>query len=174
MKTFLFTIPSGYAVLTILSAAGCGLIAGIFYAFSSFIMKALARLPSAQGIAAMQSINIAVINPRFMAVFLGTAVCCIALCIYSVMAWQLPRSALLLAGSVLYLFGTILVTMKCNVPRNDVLAAIDPASVAGEKIWSDYLTAWTNWNHVRTAAALVAMVLFILALCVQLGDQVTR
>jgi uncharacterized membrane protein len=36
-------------------------------------MSALARLQPSQGIAAMQSINITVINPWFMAAFLGTA-----------------------------------------------------------------------------------------------------
>jgi uncharacterized membrane protein len=49
--------------LTLVAALGCGLMAGVFFAFSAFVMKALARLPLAQGIAAMQSINVAVINP---------------------------------------------------------------------------------------------------------------
>ena len=40
--------------LTLVSALGCGLIAGAFFAFSSFVMKALGRLPPPQGIAAMQ------------------------------------------------------------------------------------------------------------------------
>jgi uncharacterized membrane protein len=43
--------------LTLVAALGCGLMAGLFFAFSVSVMKALARLPSAEGIAAMQSIN---------------------------------------------------------------------------------------------------------------------
>ncbi len=43
--------------LTFVSALGCGLMAGVFFAFSAFVMHALARLPPAQGIAAMQSIG---------------------------------------------------------------------------------------------------------------------
>jgi uncharacterized membrane protein len=43
--------------LTLITALGCGLAAGVFYAFSTFVMKALARLPAAQGFAAMQSIS---------------------------------------------------------------------------------------------------------------------
>ncbi len=49
----------------LLSAVGCGLMAGFFFAFSICVMKALEALPPAQGIAAMQSINVAVINPCF-------------------------------------------------------------------------------------------------------------
>lgn len=47
-------------LLTLISALGCGLIVGIFFAFSAFVMPALARIPPAQDIAAaMQSINVA-------------------------------------------------------------------------------------------------------------------
>jgi uncharacterized membrane protein len=65
--------------LTFTAAIGCGLIAGVFFAFSTFVMPALARLQPAQGIAAFQSINITVYNPWFMGAFLGTAVACIFL-----------------------------------------------------------------------------------------------
>ncbi|WP_010496926.1 hypothetical protein [Paenibacillus elgii] len=51
--------------LTYASALGSGLIAGLFFAFSTFVMSALARLPAEQGIAAMQSINVTVLNPLF-------------------------------------------------------------------------------------------------------------
>ena len=66
-----------YFALKIFSALGCGLMAGTFFAFSVFVMSALARLPAPQGIAAMQSINITVINPVFMLVFMGTALTCL-------------------------------------------------------------------------------------------------
>lgn len=152
-------------VLTLLSALGCGLIAGVFFAFSTFVMKALARLPPAQGIAAMQSINVAVINPWFMAAFLGTAGACAVLAVSSLLAWQEPGAAYRLAGSLLYLAGTLLVTLACNVPRNDALAAVDPASPESARLWTGYVASWTAWNHVRTAAALLGAAALTLALC---------
>ena len=142
--------------LTLLAALGCGLIAGAFFAFSTFVMRALGRLQPPQGIAAMQSINVVVINPLFMAAFLGTALLCAALAVSSLLTWQKPGAGYLLAGSLLYIAGTFLVTIVFNVPRNDALAAVDPASAAGASLWAGYLTGWTAWNHVRTAAALAA------------------
>jgi uncharacterized membrane protein len=115
-------------LLTFIAALGSGLVAGIFFAFSNFVMKALARVPPAQGVAAMQSINFVVLNEWFFAVFFGTAVCCLALAITSFVRWQRPDAGYLLAGSLLYLIGAILVTIACNVPLNDALAAVDPAS----------------------------------------------
>jgi uncharacterized membrane protein len=151
--------------LQLFSALGCGLMAGVFFAFSTFVMRALARLPTAQGIAAMQSINITVLNPWFMIAFLGTAIACILLTISSLSKWHQPGAAYLLLGSLLYLVGTILVTIAFNVPLNDALAAFKPDSTDGANLWARYLTNWTIWNHVRTIAALVAAALFTIALC---------
>jgi uncharacterized membrane protein len=150
--------------LTLFSALGCGLIAGVFFAFSSFVMNALARLPAAQGIAAMQSINVVVINPLFMAAFLGTAAACVLLAVSSLLRRQEPGAAYILAGSLLYLAGVILVTGLFNVPRNDALAAIAPASAEGPSLWTGYLSGWTAWNHVRTIASLAAAALLTLGL----------
>jgi uncharacterized membrane protein len=151
--------------LTLLSALGCGLIAGVFFAFSAFVMKALARRPPAQGIAAKQSINVVVITPLFMAAFFGTAAGCVVLAVSSLLMWHTPGAAFLFAGSLLYLVGTILVTMAFNVPRNDALAVVDPASADGARQWAGYVTTWTAGNHVRTAAALAAAALLTIALC---------
>ena len=143
-------------VVTLVSALGCGLMAGVFFAFSTFVMRALARLPPAQGITAMQSINVAVINPWFLLPFLGTAAACGLLAVSSLATWQMPGAIYLLGGSLLYVIGTVLVTITFNVPRNNALAAIDPATAEGDRLWADYLASWTAWNHVRTAAALAA------------------
>lgn len=159
-------IESLLFILTLVSALGSGLIAGVFFAFSSFVMKALARIPPAQGIAAMQSINVVVINPLFMVAFLGTAVACVVLAVSSLFAWHKPAAAYSLAGSLLYLIGTILVTMVCNVPRNDALARVNPVSPDGVSLWAGYVRSWTAWNHVRTGAALTAAASFTVALSV--------
>jgi uncharacterized membrane protein len=150
--------------LTLLSTLGCGLIGGVFFAFSSFVMNALARLPAAQGIAAMQSINVVVINPLFMTAFLGTAAACILLAVSSLLRWREPGAAYLLAGGLLYFVGTFLVTMLFNVPRNNALAAVAPASAEGARLWADYVRSWTAWNHVRTAASIAAAALLTIAL----------
>jgi uncharacterized membrane protein len=149
--------------LTLFSALGCGLVAGIFFAFSTFVIKALARLLPGQGIAAMQSINVAVINPWFLTAFLGTGAGCLVLGVSSLFQWHKPSAIFCLAGGLLYLIGTILVTLVFNVPLNDGLATVDPASVNGASVWTGYVTNWTAWNHVRTAAALAAGALLTVA-----------
>lgn len=151
-------------VLTFCTALGCGLMAGAFFAFSSFIMRALARLPAPQGIAAMQSINVLAVTPLFMTALFGTAAACLLLGISALFAWERPGAAYLLIGSTLYVVGTVLVTILFNVPRNDALAAVNAASADGVRLWTDYVRGWTVWNHVRTVAALVAAALLIAGL----------
>jgi uncharacterized membrane protein len=150
--------------LTLAAALGSGLIAGVFFAFSTFVMTALGRLSPAQGIAAMQSINVAVINPVFLGTLFGTGVVCVVLAAVALMGWQDPGAAWLLAGSLLYVVGDVVVTMAFNVPLNNALAAADPASADGAALWARYLKGWTAWNHVRTAAGLVATAAFFVAL----------
>jgi uncharacterized membrane protein len=150
--------------IKLFTALGCGLVAGVFFAFSTFVMSALARLQPKDGIVAMQSINITAINPWFMAALFGTAAACLFLAISSLLKWQQPGTIYLLVGSLLYLIGTVLVTIVFNVPLNDALAQVRPESTDGANLWTSYLTTWTVWNHVRTIAALAAAALLTIAL----------
>ena len=150
--------------LTFITALGCGLNGGVFFGFSSFIMTALGRLPPPQGIAAMQSINVYAVTPVFMTALFGTALASIGLVVATL--YRSPAaSGYLLAGSALYLIGTILVTIIFNVPRNNALVrVVDPESADGARVWADYLVTWTMWNHVRAVSGLAAAALLILAL----------
>jgi uncharacterized membrane protein len=149
--------------LKLISVIGCALIAGVFFAFSTFVMNALSRLPPAQGIAAMQSINITAINPLFMTALFGTAATCLLLSVSTLSKLFQPDAVYLLIGSLLYLIGTVGVTIAFNVPLNNALAIADPSSTESTNLWAKYLTDWTFWNHVRTVAALIAAALFMLA-----------
>jgi uncharacterized membrane protein len=150
-------------VLKFISVIGCALIAGVFFAFSTFVMNALSRLQPAQGIAAMQSINITAINPLFMTALFGTAATCLLLTVSSLSKLSQPDAVYLFGGSLLYLIGTVGVTISFNVPLNNSLAIADPSSTQSANLWAKYLTDWTFWNHIRTVAALLAAVLFMLA-----------
>jgi uncharacterized membrane protein len=147
-------IESGQAILIGTTALGCGLVAGGFFAFSTFVMAALGRLPPEEGIAAMQAINVVVLRSPFLAVFVGTGATCGALVLIALSTWERPSSAWLLAGAGLYLLGTIAVTGLHNVPLNNALAAVVSGDPGGATIWERYLVDWTRWNHIRTAAAL--------------------
>jgi uncharacterized membrane protein len=142
--------------LTLAAALGCALVGGIFFAFSNFVMKALFRIPAQSGIAAMQAINVTVLNPLFFALFFGTAALC-ALLLF--LRWGSPFA---LIGAALYLAGTIGVTVVFNVPRNNALAGLDPAGSVSD--WRRYVQEWTWWNHVRMLAAIVAAALLTLEL----------
>jgi uncharacterized membrane protein len=152
------------SIIAFVAAIGSGLVAGVFFAFSTFVMKALAQLPSNQGIAAMQSINVIVLNRWFLGTFLGTAVlAAIALCL-ALLDLRTPPAIYLLAGGLSYLVGSLFVTMAFNVPKNESLAKLDPVSGASAEAWTQYISGWTRWNHVRTAASLASAVFFTLAL----------
>lgn len=151
-------------ILALLAALGSGLIAGAFFIFSVAVMRSFERLPASEGIAAMQTINVVILNPVFLGVFAGTALISAAVAVLGLTRFSEPGSKFLIAGALLYIVGCFAVTMALNVPLNNALAAADPASPAGHDVWKNYLTDWTFWNHVRTIASLAGMAAFVIGL----------
>ena len=150
--------------ITYATAIGAGLMAGLFYMFSIFIMRALDRLPPNEGIAAMQSINKTIVNPLFMLAFMGTAAACAVLGVVALFRLDRPEGKWLLAGSLLYLVGCIMLTGGYHIPRNDKLDTVDPTTAEAARYWATYLKEWTFWNHARSLSAIGATVSFIMAL----------
>jgi uncharacterized membrane protein len=145
-----------FATLVLLSCIGAGIVGGVFFAFSTFVMKALAQLPASQGVAAMQRINVVVLNPLFLGVFVGSALLSAGLSIASFFLWAAARSSLLLAAGILYVAGSFFVTIRLNVPLNERLARLNSESTQAAEYWPVYVREWSNWNHVRTVASLAS------------------
>ncbi len=154
------------SAVTIVAALGCALIAGVFFAFSTFIMRALARLKPPVGVAAMQSINVVALTPPLMIPLFGTALACLASIVAAVANWGEAFAPWLLAGGVLYLAGVIVVTMAYNVPRNNELVRLEPGSAGAAARWPGWASEWTAGNHVRSVAGLAAAGALAVALSV--------
>lgn len=138
-------------------ALGCGLLGGLYFAFSAFIMRALADIDPRAGAQAMNAINRTILRSAFMPLFLATTLGCAALAVMGLIA----GSWLLVAGGCLYVIGMSGVTMAFNVPLNNALQAIGERDAT---MWRDYVERWTRWNHLRTLASTGASALFTAAL----------
>lgn len=149
-------VNDGLRTVVIGTALGCGLVAGAFFAFSSFVMPALNRLPAGRAVAAMQSINRLAVTPLFMTALFGTALACLAVAAWAGFGWHAPGAGWVLAGCIVYVIGAIVVTIAANVPLNNAIDAVDPQSPAAAGHWAHYTRAWTVWNHVRCVASTLA------------------
>lgn len=149
-----FALSPTLQTVAVSAAIGSAAMGGVFFAFSGFVMPALARLSSSDGIRAMQSINITAVRPPLMLGLFGTAALCVPLAVRGIQQWGTPRATLLVIGSGLYLVGAIGVTIGFNVPLNDALAVVDPTSAGAADTWTDYVSRWTMGNSVRAAAAI--------------------
>lgn len=155
------TLMTGLLVLCVL---GSGTVGGVFFAFSNFVMPALARIAPAEGIHAMQSINVTVLNRLFLGIFMGTGLLSLATIVGALLTWNGAGSLCAVLGGASYALGSVLVTMRGNVPLNNALMRITQADALGEATWSGYVRDWTRWNTVRTIACFIAMALFLVAL----------
>lgn len=144
----------------VIAITGSALMAGLWFFCTTVLMPALANRPVPEAIAAMQQVNIVILNPVFGLAFGGTALLSLGLTVSTFLRLDRPASVLLLAAALVILVGTFVVTMAFNVPLNDQLAAADPGSAAGAEVWERYLSHWTAWNTVRLLSSTASVALF--------------
>ena len=141
-------------VVTAAAIVGSGLLAGVFFAFSAFVMSGLRRLPDAGGAAAMRSINVTAQRPPLMIALFGVSALCVVIIVRAIITWSQPGAAWLLAGAVLTIVGAFGVTAAINVPLNNRLDA-------GTVTWSEFLAGWDPANHARTILCLAGSALLL-------------
>lgn len=141
------------------------LVAGVFLAFSDFIMRSLALTGGVGGVEAMQVINREVFRWVFMALFLGMAAASLGIAGYGAMNLAHPAGVLILLAGLVYLVGCFGVTVFFNVPMNEALAGMDRSQGATQDYWlQTYVPRWTFWNSVRTCAATLSAALLLFGL----------
>ncbi len=140
-----------------------GLMAGIYFAFSVFIMESLAQLPALQGARAMNKINDVIINTLFLPVFFGSTLWYAGLIVWSFADWQQTRSVLIISAAIIYIAGMFLVTAFGNVPLNNRLKESESSETALGHCWSKYLQQWTRLNHLRMLSCMASCTLLALA-----------
>ena len=77
----------------------------------------------------------------------------VAVLVLAIVDWGTASSGWYLAGALLYLCGTFLVTGAGNVPLNNALAAESADGTQAVAVWTHYLKRWTLLNSLRTLAA---------------------
>lgn len=151
------------SILVIVAGLGSTMLGGIFFAFSAFIMNALKLSGEHEGPAVMRKINEVILRSWFMPVFLTTPLLCLLLITWHSFQWSGIASMFVIIGCIVQIAGSFLVTVLFNVPLNNRLAGA--ANTPAENgIWNIYLTSWTAWNHVRTAACMLSAALLIVSL----------
>ena len=155
-----------FFILIQLSILAYALVAGVFLAFSDFIMRSLSLTGGTGGVEAMQVINREVFRWVFMALFLGMAAVSLVIVGYGATNLAHPSGGLILLAGLLYLIGCFGVTVFFNVPMNEALAGMNLSEDATRAYWTGtYLPRWTFWNTVRTLACGASAALLLLGCC---------
>lgn len=152
------------SVLLWFAAVSAGIMAGIYFTFSVFAMRAFAELGDEAGAQAMQSINRVILQSAFLPLFLLSTLASVVLIILGLLGHLGPERAMVMGGGAIYAIGMFGVTASGNVPLNNRLDLADAKTPDGQAVWRDYLRRWTRLNHVRTVACAVSMVMFVMGL----------
>ena len=146
------------------SAISVGLMAGVYFTFSAFLMRSLDAIDAPAGMIAMQSINRIIVKSSFLPIFFASSAACAGLVALALLDLAAPGATAALAGGATYVVGMFLVTVAGNVPLNNRLEATKADGPEGPDMWALYLKKWTAWNHLRTLACTVSMVLLVFAI----------
>lgn len=149
------------AILLTIAAIGAGLMAGVYFAFSSFIMRSLDRLDATCAVDTMNTINEVILRSWFMPLFFGTSLLHLLMAVLALFDWSDPNAPLLLTAASVYLTGMFICTILFNVPLNNWLAKASESDIDKTQLWSHYYKYWTRWNHLRTSSSLIASTLSI-------------
>jgi uncharacterized membrane protein len=154
------------AIASLIAVLMTGGMAGVFFAFSVAVMPGLDAAKATAAIAAMQGINQKIQNPVFLLTFVGAPLVGAVAGGVLVAAGERRAALLFFAAAAVYVLGSFLPTMAVNVPMNNDLDAVSiPSDLAdAARVWADYSTRWTAWNHLRTAASAISLLLMAVGL----------
>lgn len=140
-----------------------GLMAGLFFAYSVSVVLALETLSASTYTRVMQSINEKILNAVFGIAFGGAIVVPVVgtLVVFAGGHWTTTYGQSFLVASLVYLVGTAGVTMRVHIPMNDSIETWSVESPPDD--WRTVRSRWAQWNHARTAAAVVSFVLSLVA-----------
>lgn len=148
-----------YTVIALGLVMITGLGAGVFLAFSDFIMRGLRLAQDGAGSAAMISINRVIYRSIFLTGFMLTTPMAAGLAIWAPDGVSDEVRGLIGAGAGVYGVLVFGLTVIRNVPLNKQL----DASSGDAAVWDRYHRVWALWNHVRSVGAILAFGLFVLA-----------
>jgi uncharacterized membrane protein len=151
--------------LTVASLVGSGIVGGVFFAFSTFVMRGLEDLRSAEGIRAMQAINVHAPSTGLGAAMTVTLLLAIAMIVLALADRSAGGAVWRLGGGIAYV-ASFAVTPAFNIPRNDALDRLDPESAGAAAQWATYVHEWTIGNHVRGGLAILACAALAISLAV--------
>lgn len=148
----------GLTILAATTAALTAINAGVFFAFSTFIVPAARRLKPVEAVHAFQAINRQVPRSLYLPVFLLSGAGGLATAILALLA---TASSFVLAGGAVA-FLALLVSFAINIPRNTVLDGASDREAAAA--WKRYVDGWALGNHVRTLLCVIAVGLLVAGL----------
>ena len=147
-----------------IAAISAGLMAGVYFAFSGFIMRSLNQLGAAQAVNAMNAINEVILRSWFMGLFFGSTLLYVFLATAALVDAELSGRWLLIVTGLIYVLGMFICTVLVNVPLNNQLADAGRGGNVKAETWTHYYKYWTRWNHLRSVCSLAALVLSVVYL----------
>lgn len=144
-------------IIAFLNLVLLGAAFGVFFTYSNSVVPGLDHADAEKAVEAMRRMNVAIINPPFMAVFTGPVITAAATGFLLLGLDENTSAYLYLAAAVVYLIGCLIITGRINIPLNNALE--NSTSTDWQQRWADFSPRWRRWNAVRTLSSGTALLL---------------
>ena len=147
----------------------CALTAGLVFTFTVVVMPGIRTLPDRDFLRAFMGMDRVIQRnePRFLVVWLGSAVALVAAVLLGVGILDGADRMMLLGAAVVHLLGVQVPTVVVNVPLNNQLQTLDLDELDAAALQAArdaFEGRWTYWNAVRTVFACISAVVLLIVI----------
>jgi uncharacterized membrane protein len=148
------TLENLRSPILLAAALACGLQAGTYYTWATGVMPGLARVDDRTLVHAMQQMNIAIVNPAFLATFLGAP----AVALVAIASTDGAGRKWVIAGAA-FAIATIAITAAGNIPLNNTLDAAGPVDKIADlgAVRDAFESSWVRLNVVRALTSTASL-----------------
>ena len=142
------------------ATVAAGLQAGTYYTWACGVMPGLAKVDDHAFVSSMNHINVAIVNPVFIATFLGAPALAAAAAVVAA-----PQARPWAIAATVLAVGTLVISFAGNIPLNDALAAAGPVDRIKDlaAVRADFESAWVRLNIGRCLTSAGALACLAMA-----------
>jgi uncharacterized membrane protein len=146
--------------LLLAAAVVAGLQAGTYFTWSTGVMPGLAKVDDRTFVHAMQQMNVAIVNPVFIATFLGAPVLAGAAAVVAG-----PQARPWAIAATVLAVGTLVISFAGNIPLNNALEAAGPVDRIKDlaAVRADFESLWVRLNVGRCLTSAGALACLTMA-----------
>jgi len=153
-----------HTIILLLASLSTGLMAGIFFTWTNAVKPGIGKLNDLGYLSAFQSMNRVILNPTFIGIFIAPVILIPLTTVLQHNILPVYKFWMLIATTLFYWIGTFGVTIRGNIPLNELLDKTNLENISIEQaaiLRQSVEIKWNWFNLIRTLTSIGAFILLL-------------